>query len=330
VKACRRAKLSPSVGGQIAALNVREGDKVKAGDVLLELWNKDLKAKLDLARSEADAAQSRVKAACLNAEVARREADRLTSLRGKGVASVEQTDRAETEARAKQAECEAAKASASVSSAQIRAANAEIERTRLLAPFAGVVAEINGELNEFVTPSPIGIPTPPAIDLVDNTCFYVTAPIDEVDAPRISPRLPARVTLDAFPSQSFSGEVRRVADYVLDIEKQARTVDVEVELADPEALKVLLAGYSADAEIILDKRDGVLRIPSEALLEDRIYVLDRITQKLVLRHIETGIKNWDWAEVRAGLEPGELVVTSIDRAGVEDGALARAQDESGA
>ena len=51
VKACRRAKLSPSVGGQIAKLPIHEGDRVKAGDLLLELWNEDLTAQLKLAAS---------------------------------------------------------------------------------------------------------------------------------------------------------------------------------------------------------------------------------------------------------------------------------------
>lgn len=58
VKACRRAKLSPSTGGQIAKLPVHEGEAVKQGQLLLELWNKDLTAQLDLARQEAASSAS--------------------------------------------------------------------------------------------------------------------------------------------------------------------------------------------------------------------------------------------------------------------------------
>ena len=61
----------------------------------------------------------------------------------------------------------------------------------LTAPFDGVVAEVNAELGEYVTPSPPGIPTPPAVDLIDDRCLYVTAPIDEVDAPEIRTGMPA-------------------------------------------------------------------------------------------------------------------------------------------
>ena len=61
--------------------------------------------------------------------------------------------------------------------------------------------------------------------------------------------------------------MRRIAPYVLDREKQARTVDVEVEWIDSKAGEGLLAGYSADVEIVLDARDPVLKVPTEAVLE---------------------------------------------------------------
>ena len=118
VKACRRAKLSPSIGGQIAALDVEEGDRVEAGQLLLELWNRDLQAEVELRVRETRAAEARSKAACLNADVAQREADRLVKLRRKGVASIEQTDKAVTEAKANKASCEAARATAQVNAAQ--------------------------------------------------------------------------------------------------------------------------------------------------------------------------------------------------------------------
>jgi HlyD family secretion protein len=120
----------------------------------------------------------------------------------------------------------------------------------LYAPFDGTVAKIVGELGEYSTPSPPGVPTPPAIDLIDDTCLYVKAPMDEVDAPKIQVGLPVRVSLDALPKQPLPGKVRRVAPYVLAVEKQARTVDVEVDFERP-ATGNLLVGYSADVEIVL-------------------------------------------------------------------------------
>ena len=324
VKACRRAKLSPSAGGQIASLPVSEGEAVKRGQLLLELWNKDLTAQLDLTRQEATSAAATARARCIEADQSRREADRLQKLLGRKLVSEEQLDRAVSSADSAGAACEAARANAAVSQARVGVTEATLEKTRLIAPFDGVVAEINGELNEYVTPSPIGIATPPAIDLIANRCFYLTAPIDEVDVAGIGVGQSARVTLDAFGERRFRGSVRRIADYVLDLEKQARTVDVEVEFVDPADIEQLLAGYSADVEIILDVRKDTLRIPTEAVMDgDSVYVLDPAAGLVERRQVRTGTANWDHTEVTEGLEEGELVVTSVDREGLADGVDAR-------
>jgi len=323
VKACRRAKLSPGIGGQIVKLNVREGDWAKKGQLLLELWNKDLTAELTLAERESGAALAKKKAVCLRAEVAQRDAERLLSLRKSGAASEERADRAVTEAKALQAECTAAEAAISISQARTAAILATLERTRLFAPFDGVIAEINGELNEYVTPSPIGIPTPPAVDIIDTSCFYVVAPIDEVDAPQVSVGMTARVSLDAFRERRIMGKVERVDAYVLDRERQARTVDVEVRFAPPENVIRLLAGYSADIDIILEVHADTLRVPSESILGKKsVFIFDPATKKIVRRSVEIGISNWDFTEIRSGLKKGELVVLNVDEAGVKDGAAA--------
>jgi HlyD family secretion protein len=327
VKACRRTKLSPSLGGQIAHIGIREGDRVKAGQLLVELWNEDVKAEVELAKSERSASEAKARAACLKAEVARREADRTARLRGSGAASEDQLDKLETEALASDAACVAARSSAEVAASRVSVAEANLRKTRLVAPFDGVVAEINGELNEYVTPSPPGIPTPPVVDLIANDCFFVSAPIDEVDVADVEPGLPARITLDACGDKVFSGTVRRIAPYVQDYEKQARTVDVEVEFDAPEVVGTMLAGYSADVEIILTTREDTLRVPTEAVVEEEgVYILTGgVLQR---RTIETGIANWDYTEVTAGMEEGEQIVTSVDRDGVEDGAAA-AEDDTG-
>jgi len=319
VKACRRANLSPSTGGQIAYLGVREGDAVKQGQLLVELWNEDVKAEVALAESELQSADAKATAACLHAEVARREADRLARLRARGATSEDELDRVETEALATAADCTASRSSVEVSRSRLAVAKANLAKTRLIAPFAGVVAEINGELNEYVTPSPPGIPTPPVVDLIDNSCFYVSAPIDEVDVAQVAAGLTARITLDACADQEFAGTVRRIAPYVLDLEKQARTVAVEVEFAEPDTIGAMLAGYSADVEIVLTTHPDTLRVPTEAVVEDdQVYVLAQ--GLLEKRTIVKGIANWDYTEVTEGLVAGEKVVTSVDRDGVEDGA----------
>jgi HlyD family secretion protein len=329
IKACRRAGISPSVGGQIDRLPVTEGDQVEAGQVLMELWNDDQMAQLELATSKAKAAEATARQACIKAEVSRREARRLQQLKQKKLTSEEAVDKADGEARAQQAACEAALATNLVNQAQIHVAEAALDRTRLTAPFAGIVAEVNGEIGEFVTPSPVGIPTPPAVDLVDVSCLYVSAPMDEVDAPQIRVGMPANISLDAMAGQLFDGKVRRVAPYVLEMEKQARTVDVEVDFLCAEDCRNMLPGYSADIEVILNESSQTLRIPTEALLEGNRVLVMTADGLLAEREIGIGLSNWAWTEVLTGLDAGEEVVTSVEREGVADGVSAVREPQAG-
>lgn len=325
IEACRRAKMSTSMGGQIARLPVEEGDRVEKDQVLLELWNDDTRAQVALAEREIDASNSRAIEMCTLADIAKNDAERVVRLRKQGVTAVETTDKAVGEAKARAAACEAAKTSARVSEARLDAARAAMERTILRAPFPGIVAEINGEIGEVVTPSPVGVATLPTVDLIDTGCLYVRAPIDEVDAGAIREGLPALITLDALPGAEHAASVRRVAPYVLDLEKQARTVDVEVEFTNISEAGPLLVGYSADVEVILDTRDDVVRVPTEALLEGhRVYLYRDGT--LEEREIEAGLENWEFTEVVAGLEPGDRVVLTVDRDGLEDGASVTEED----
>ncbi len=323
VKACRRSGLSPSMGGQIVRMPVKEGDRVKQGQVLLEFWNHDLAAKLELARGEVKAAQARANQSCIVAETAAREARRLQELRRKRLASEEATDKAVSESRAAGAACEAARTNVEVSQARVKVAEAALERTRLVAPFDGIAAQVNGEIGEFVTPSPIGVPTPPAVDLIDTSCIRVSAPMDEVDAARIRVGQPVNISLDAFAGQIFKGRVRRIAPYVLDREKQARTVDVEADFLDAGVTRHMLPGYSADMEIILEEKADALRIPTEAILEGNKVLVPDGENILRERGIETGLSNWQYTEVLSGLAEGDRVVLSVDREGVKAGALIR-------
>lgn len=321
VKPCRRAKLAPQGGGQIARLLVKEGDRVAAGQVLLELWNVDLAAQIRLAEEQVGSVKARRNEACTAAQAARREATRQQQLVAQGFVSAAALDKVASEAEVREAACRAATVEIVAAETRVDTARAAFSRTVLKAPFAGIVAEVTGEQGEYSTPSPPGIPTPPAIDLIDDTCLYVTAPIDEVDAPRIRVGLPARIALDAFPGRHFAGQVRRIAPYVLEVEKQARTVEVEVVFTDPQEAKALLVGYSADAEIILESRDKVLRVPAQALLDgNRALVLKN--DMLEERKLETGLANWEYSEVRSGLKAGEQVVTSLEVEGVKAGVAA--------
>lgn len=318
IKSCQRSNLAPITGGQIAKIWVKEGEHVKKGQILLELWSQDLLAQRDLAQRQLTMAQERRRETCILAENARRESVRTQQLVEQGFVSSQRADDANANARSRQASCEATISDIKRAEAQIRVAQAGIDRTIITAPFSGVIGHISGELGEFTTPSPPGIPTPPTIDLIDDSCLYVTAPMDEVDAPKIKVGQEARIKLDAIPEKVFPGRIRRIAPYVTEIEKQARTVDIEVDFQQIPS-DALLVGYSADVEVILERKDDVLRIPTQAIRQNnKVWVVDA-NNRLAEQQLETGLSNWSFTEVRSGLKAGDQVLISFDQDNIKAG-----------
>ena len=239
----------------------------------------------------------------------------------KKLVAEEALDAAQTRADVSSFACAKARAGVETAEATLALQSALFEKTRLRAPFAGVVAEINGEVGEYITPSPPGIATPPAVDLIALNCLYVSAPIDEVDAAAIELNMPARITLDAFRGQIFNGRVSRIAPYVKEFEKQARTVDIEVAFDTiPEGVSLLI-GYSADIEIILSQRDKALRIPTETVIDgNRVLRYDAATGLLSYQQFKPGLSNWTSTEVVGGLSEGDDILLSLDTEGAVDGA----------
>lgn len=318
IKSCQRSNLAPISGGKIAKIWVKEGDHVQKDQVLLELWNQDLQAQRELAQRQLTMAQERRRETCILADNARRESVRTQQLVIQGFVSSQRADDVNANARSRQASCEAAISDIKRAEAQIRVSQAGIDRTVITAPFSGVIGKITGELGEFTTPSPPGIPTPPTIDLIDDRCLYVTAPMDEVDAPKIRVGQEARITLDAIPGKVFPGKIRRIAPYVTEIEKQARTVDIEVDFQQVPA-DALLVGYSADVEVVLDRKTDVLRIPTQAIRQNNtVWVVDD-NNRLAERQLETGLSNWSFTEIRSGLKAGDHVLISFDHDNIKAG-----------
>ena len=304
IDACRRSKMSPAAAGQISVLHVQEGDSVSKGDVLLELWNKETKARVTASERSSEQA-------CIVSAKAVRDASRANVLFTKGLTSEEAKEASVANAEATMAACNAAKA-------QVEVTKASLERTMLIAPFDGIVAEIEGKLGEYVTPSPVGVATKPTLDLIDNSCLYIKAPIDEIDAPDVRSGMKAKITMDAFGEEEFPATVSRVAPYVLDLERQARTVEIEATFDNPQ--NYLLPGYSADVTVIIDTSKETLGLPTQAIMRgDNVFVIndDNTIEK---RELETGLSNWQFTEIISGLELEDRIVLSVDRAGVKDGA----------
>lgn len=324
IKACQRSRLSMPIGGQVAELLVDEGDYVKAGQVLIRLWNDDQAARVAEHKGRLTVSREARKESCDTAALDAREWRRQQSLATKKLISEDRLDAAQTHARVSAFACARAQAGITSAEAALQLQNALYEKTLLRAPFAGVVAEINGEIGEYITPSPPGVATPPAVDLIGNDCLYVSAPIDEVDAADIRLGMPAKISLDAFRGRVFEGAVTRIAPYVKEFEKQARTVDIDVTFTAIPGDITLLIGYSADIEIILEQRNDVLRVATEAVIGgNHVLRYNAHNAQLESVNMTPGISNWTYTEITSGLDEGDSVLLSLDTEGAVEGAVVK-------
>jgi len=257
---------SASLSGSILLeLHVGEGDYVKAGDlVAVTRAAAVLTAKVKQAEAErrttaraAEASQSEANAACVLAEVAKREADRRVRLLAQKLASEEETEMAQGQAQATAASCIAANATARVSESEIETAvsrvavaQAELERAYIKAPFNGRVLDVLVYPGEF-----IGAEGLLELGRVDK--MYAIAEIYETDIARVKVGQTATISSDALP-EPLGGRVELIRHKVQKQDvtgtdpaasKDARIIEAEILLDDPEAAASLTY---LQVEIIID------------------------------------------------------------------------------
>ena len=320
VRVRRRASIGVEAPGRIVEIPRREGSVVPAGEVLIRVDDRDAVTSLERARRERSSAAAELAAAAARCALAAREAARLEKLWKDGISSESAADQARSAQTQCLAEQDAARERGRLSEAAVRQAEVALEKTVVGAPFDCVVTQLLGEVGQW------GLPGTPVLEVMDTSPPFVRAELDEVDLARVRTGLPVRIALDPYADRAFPGSVTRVAPNVSERELQNRTLEIDVAFDDPSQADGLKPGTSADIEVILERREGVLRVPTYALLEGN-QVLAVEGRKAVARRVESGLRNWDFTEVLSGLSSGDRVVVSLDKEGVKDGALVEVTGE---
>ena len=347
IKADKEVKLSAQRMGRIAKLNVEEGSLVAAGNSIAELESDEVQQRLLLAaasmqrmnaqldalklgltsfKADVESNINKAKAVLDEAEARLR---RFQELKDKGFVSQSDLDVVKREhdvAKASSASAFAALQQIGAREQEIKAQAAAVEQSQreynlakimldysfIKSPIAGVVTARPVKIAETV---PVGALI---ASVVSTDSLYVEAFIDEADAAKIAIRQQVNVTMDAYPEKALKGEVYMISPVVLGNKQEARTFEARVRLLDAN-IKTK-PGMSADVEVIVSKKDHVLLIPSQAIIEknDAKYVYVGNSNKAMLRQIKTGQLNWSYTEVSEGLQEGDIVITNPDIAGLKD------------
>lgn len=336
VEPLRRVKLQALLPLKIKKVNLKEGDRVKEGDVIIKLDDAETKLRLELQKAALTTAEFRLHDMEEQYRLTKDNYERTKKLYGEGFIPESRFDEVKGQLVSTERGLAIAKNAINEAKLGIRLTEEELEKTNIRAPFNGRISFLNATRGEM--PSYIGTDTgiitsqnlssaqdmKPFCEIIDDSVLKIKAPFDEVDATKIRLGQEARINSDTVPGIVLKGKVIFVSPVVSKTLEQNRTVDVEVSInkADKERLSV---GASVDAEIILHVEGDVRLIPTNSIIEKEgkkfVYsVENNIIRK---KFIKTGISGWESTEILEGIKEGDRVITSLDVAGIEDGKKVR-------
>jgi HlyD family secretion protein len=337
IEALERVTVKARTSGAIVSMVVREGARVKRGDLLAVIDARTLEAELARARAESWAASRQAtadspqlaalaaQAAALEAELgnARVERERAEALSSAGAVAPAENERAATRVGVLEAQLAAVRAQqralaieisarATSSSATARAMAARVSDAEVRAPIDGVILAREVEPGEAV-----GVGQP-LFRIGDTDHLLLESAVDEADIGKVLVGNRAAVALYAFPGKAFAG---RVVEILPDADRARRSFLVKVSLDDPPA--GLRSGMSAEVNLIVAERPDALIVPADAVdARGAAWVVagGRARHRILNR----GTQDHARLEVSGDVAEGDaLVIVGAD--GLEDGARVRAR-----
>lgn len=253
-------QVGSQVTGRITSLHADFNSVVKAGDVVARIDPSIYQARRDQTAANLANAKAAVVKARADLAQRRRELDRVKVLLGQQFVSQNDVDVAATAYEGAVAQLDVAAAQVKQAEAALNAAEMDLKYTVIRSPVDGIVIARNVEMGQTVT---AGFQTPMlfliALDLMK---MQVDTNVSEADIGGIVEGREATFTVDAYPGEQFRGTVRQVRNVPISVQNVV-TYDVVIEV-DNRALR-LKPGMTANASIIVSRKDQVLKVPNAAL-----------------------------------------------------------------
>jgi RND family efflux transporter MFP subunit len=283
--------------GTVTSIRVKEGDRVKANDVLMVLDDRDAVQRVKVAEAAHREALKAREAAEMNKNLADVTLKRYTRLYEEKVISQQEFDQIETQAKVAQIEYERMAGSVDRVQAGLDEARVYLGFTRISAPFPGVVTEKRIDTGSMASP---GIPL---LVIEDTSQYKIEAPVDERLFSRIKPGMPASITLDA-TGEKIQGHIAKI---VSSVDPSTRTFRLEIDVKSA-FLKTGLYGKVA----IPDGTREMILVPITAVAEKGqltgVYTVDK--EGIVsYRLVKKGKVSDGKAEIISGLKAGDRIIT---------------------
>ncbi len=323
VRASARAELGASLGATVREVRVREGESVASGDVLIVLEDREARAAVSeaeaaLAETRATSAQS-ISEAQREADLAARDLERIQTVFGEGGLTQQRVDQAVQRAADATSRLEALQVSLSAndgvpvsvrrSLANLEAARARLDLTRIRAPAAGVVLSRQVEPGDAVAPGRVLLQV-----AFDGPTELVAYPGEE-NLAVLRPGLSATVSADAFPDVTFAAVLATVAPAV-----DPAQGTVEVRLRVPEPPDYLRPDMTVSINVETGRVEGASVLPDDVvqgLATDEPWVGVIVDGRFERRAVQLGFRGGGWVEIVSGVQAGEGVVA--DAQGLSEG-----------
>lgn len=274
VESRTKVVISAQVSARIVALPKREGEAVKAGDLLVRLDDRDLRAALEAARADLKAEESRLEGVRANLANATAELGRRRELFDSKDISRAELDLAEAEFRRAQATVEAAMHGIDASRQRIIRAERDLDNTVITAPFDGTVTRVNAEVGELVLVGTLNNPASAIMEVHDLSTMLVRARVDESNIAPVQIGQKSKVYINSFPNRVFDGMVDRIKPQQMQDRDGTKYFESEVLLEVPSDVR-LYAGMTANVDIEVQTLRDVLRVPSQAIVDRAVDDLPR-------------------------------------------------------
>lgn len=272
IRARRTVDISSDVSARVAELLVEEGDDVRRGQILLRLEPEQYQAAL--ARTEASLAQAQAQRAQQQANVvrARRELDRVVSLRQRDslLVSGQQLEDAQTEVEVQEAMLESATYGVAQAQAAVDESADLLSKTIFTAPIDGKVTRLNVEEGETVIIGTMNNAGSLVLTISDLSVIEVVVQVDETDVSLINLDDSASIRIDAFQNKEFVGRVTEIGNSAINPPSQQAAgqqaaIDFEVVLTLDATDAPLRPDLSATADIVVESRQQALSVPIIAM-----------------------------------------------------------------
>lgn len=307
----RRASLASKASGRLVYLGVREGSRVKAGDLLARLDSRDVSAQLDASNANITLARGNLAQAQAELRDANSALERARELVAKNFASPATLDTATARQQRAQAAADSMQAALKASEFTASAAQAARDETSIYAPFDGVVVTKNANVGDVITPFNAAAESKGAVlTLADLGTLEAEVDVSESNLGKVSAGQPCEIVLDALPDERFAGQVVSIVPTV-DRAKATVKVKVRFDALDPRFLPDMSVRVSFLSRAASDdERKPRLIVPKAAVQSGQVWKLDAENRAQPVS-VKTGRQTDSSIEIMDGLAAGDTVLNPV-------------------